>query len=281
MFNLLQICVFILALYLPSSHGQSETTYRTEEKIFYRTEKSPSSDMQDRCLLDLYVPQGIKDFPTVVWFHGGGLKNGERFIPQELKNQGLAVVAAGYRLSPKSKCPAYIEDAASAVAWTFANIEKYGGSKKKIFVSGHSAGGYLASMLGLDKRWLNAQGVDANQIAGLIPYSGQCITHFTIREERGIRDTQPIIDEMAPLFHVRNDAPPILIISADRDQELLGRYEESAYFWRMLKLVGHPSVEIDELQGFDHGTMQKPGHELLLNFIRKIFPAPKTQEKKK
>ena len=237
--------------------------------------------MQDRCLLDLYVPQGIKDFPTVVWFHGGGLKNGERFIPQELKNQGLAVVAAGYRLSPKSKCPAYIEDAASAVAWTFANIEKYGGSKKKIFVSGHSAGGYLASMLGLDKRWLNAQGVDANQIAGLIPYSGQCITHFTIREERGIRETQPIIDEMAPLFHVRNDAPPILIITGDRDQELLGRYEESAYFWRMLKLVGHPSVEIDELQGFDHGTMQKPGHELLLNFIRKIFPAPKTQEKKK
>lgn len=281
MFHLLQICVFVLALCIPSSKGHSETTYRTEEKIFYRTEKSPSSEMQDRCLLDLYAPQGIKDFPTVVWFHGGGLKNGERFIPQELKNQGLAVVAAGYRLSPKSKCPAYIEDAASAVAWTFANIEKYGGSKKKIFVSGHSAGGYLASMLGLDKRWLNAQGVDANQIAGLIPYSGQCITHFTIREERGIRDTQPIIDEMAPLFHVRNDAPPILIITGDRDQELLGRYEESAYFWRMLKLVGHPSVEIDELQGFDHGTMQKPGHELLLNFIRKIFPTPKTQEKKK
>lgn len=199
MFHLLRICVFVLALCIPSSKGHSETTHRTEEKIFYRTEKSPSSEMQDRCLLDLYVPQGIKDFPTVVWFHGGGLKNGERFIPQELKNQGLAVVA-GYRLSPKSKCPAYIEDAASAVAWTFANIEKYGGSKKKIFVSGHSAGGYLASMLGLDKRWLNAQGVDANQIAGLIPYSGQCITHFTIREERGIRDTQPIIDEMAPSF---------------------------------------------------------------------------------
>jgi acetyl esterase/lipase len=281
MLRRITVSVFVLVLFITSVLGHSETTYRTEEKIFYRTEKSPSSDMQDRCLLDLYVPQGIKDFPTVVWFHGGGLKNGERFIPQELKNQGLAVVGAGYRLSPKSKCPAYIEDAASAVAWTFANIEKYGGSKKKIFVSGHSAGGYLTSMLGLDKRWLKAQGIDADQIAGLIPFSGQCITHFTIREERGIRDTKPIIDEMAPLFHVRKDAPPILIITGDRNQELLGRYEESAYFWRMLKLVGHPSVEIDELQGFDHGTMQKPGHELLLNFIRKIFPNPKTLEKKK
>jgi len=266
---------------LSLGYGQTGVTYRTEEKVFYRNDASPTPEMKERCFLDLYVPQGIRDFPTVVWFHGGGLKNGERFVPDELKNQGIAVVAAGYRLSPKSKCPAYLEDAAAAVAWTFAHIEKYGGSKKKIFVSGHSAGGYLTSMLGLDPRWLKAQGANADQIAGLIPYSGQCITHFTIREERGIRDTQPIIDEMAPLYHVRKDAPPILIITGDRNQELLGRYEESAYFWRMLKLVGHPSVEIYELQGFDHGSMQKPAHPLLLNFIRKICPNPKETEKKK
>jgi hypothetical protein len=32
------------------------------------------------------------------------------------------------------------------------------------------------------------------------------ITHFTIREERGIKGTQAVIDEYAPLYHVRSDA---------------------------------------------------------------------------
>ena len=114
--------------------------------------------------------------------------------------KGLAVVAVNYRLSPKVKSPAYIEDAAAAVAWTFQNIEKYGGSPKRIFVSGHSAGGYLTSMVGLDKRWLKPHGIDANEIAGLIPYSGHTITHFTVRAERGIDGKQPIIDDLAPCF---------------------------------------------------------------------------------
>lgn len=136
-------------------------------------------------------------------------------------------------------------------------------------------------MIGLDPRWLAAHGEDPNRLAGLVPYTGHAITHFTIREERGIKDTVPVVDELAPLYHVRKDAPPILIITGDRNQELLGRYEENAYLWRMLKLVGHPRVEILELQGFDHGTMAKPAHELLLNFIKKICPPPKGQEKKK
>ena len=60
----------------------------------------------------------------------------------------------------------------------FQNISQYGGDAKKIFVSGHSAGGYITTMLGLDKTWLSRYGVDANNIAGLIPFSGQMISHF-------------------------------------------------------------------------------------------------------
>ncbi len=55
-----------------------------------------------------------------------------KFIPKELREQGFAVVAVNYRLSPKAKNPAYIEDAAEAVAWVFKNIEKYGGRKDHI-----------------------------------------------------------------------------------------------------------------------------------------------------
>jgi hypothetical protein len=124
-------------------------------------------------------------------------------------------------------------------------------------------------MVGLDKRWLAAHQIDANIIAGLIPFSGQAITHFTIRAERGISDKRPIIDEMAPLYHVRKDAPPLLLITGDREMELLGRYEENAYLWRMMKEVGHPNTELYELGGFGHGQMAEPAHPLLLRFIKK------------
>jgi hypothetical protein len=117
---------------------------------------------------------------------------------------------------------------------------------------------------------LAAHDLDADDIAGLIPFSGHTITHFTIRAERGIDGKQPIIDDMAPLYHVRADAPPILLVTGDREQEMLGRYEENAYFWRMLKVVEHPDVELLELDGYNHGQMAEPAHPLLLRFIKRI-----------
>lgn len=245
-----------------------DALHRLEKDVAYRTEDTATDYMRARCKLDVYYPIDQENYSTVVWFHGGGLKRGEKGIPRGLREKGIAVVAVNYRLSPKAQSPAYIEDAAAAVAWTFKNIERFGGDSKRIFVSGHSAGGYLTSMVGLDKRWLQPHGIDANQIAGLIPYSGHCITHFTVRSERGIEGTQPVIDDLAPLFHVRKDAPPILLITGDRDKELLGRYEETAYFWRMLKEVGHPHSELYELEGYDHGGMAEPAHPLLLKFVR-------------
>ena len=128
----------------------------------------------------------------------------------DLKVLHAMVVTVNYRLSPHVKAPAYIEDAAAAVAWTFNNIEKYAGSKKKIFVSGHSAGGYLASIVGLDKRWLLVHDIDANQIAGLGPLQRPFDHPLTVRGELGIGEKQPIIDELAPLYHVRYDAAPML-----------------------------------------------------------------------
>ena len=234
----------------------------------YRPDSEPDVYARERCKLDVYHPVGASAVPTVIWFHGGGLTGGNRSIPSALKGQGITVVAVDYRLSPKAKAPAYIEDAAAAVAWTFKNIARYGGDTNRIFLSGHSAGGYLASLVTLDRRWLAVHSVDPDRLAGLVPFSGQSITHFAIREERGLARTRPLIDDLAPVYHVRQDAPPILLISGDRNHELLGRYEESAYFWRMLKEVGHPSVELLELQGYDHGQMAEPAFPLLLRFIR-------------
>jgi acetyl esterase/lipase len=243
--------------------------YAVENDVLYRNGEL-TEYMQERCRLDVYYPLATPDFATVVWFHGGGLTGGSKSVPEAFKGAGIAVVSANYRLSPRVRSPAYVEDAAAAVAWTFKNIEKYGGSTRRIFVSGHSAGGYLTSMIGLDKRWLEPHAIDADAIAGLIPYSGHTITHFTVRAERGIPDSIPVVDEMAPLFHIRKDAPPILLITGDRDLELLGRYEENAYFWRMLKECGHKNVELFELDGYNHGQMAEPAHPLLLRFVQRV-----------
>ena len=258
----------LCSLLTPQCLGE-EIKYTTTEDILYRSGKL-TDYMRERCRLDVYHPNNKKDFSTVVWFHGGGLKAGNRSVPKALQGEGIAVVAVNYRLHPKVKAPAYIEDAAAAVAWTFKNIETYGGSPKRIYVSGHSAGGYLTSMVGLDKRWLAAHKVDADALAGLIPYSGHTITHFTVRAERGIDGKQPIIDALAPLFHVRKEAPPLLLITGDRELEMLGRFEENAYLWRMMKVAGHADTQLMELDGYNHGQMAEPAHPLLLRFIRRI-----------
>jgi acetyl esterase/lipase len=241
-------------------------------KIFkdipYRVDQGGVEDPHPDCRLDLYLPENTKKFPSVVWFHGGGLKRGNRSIPEKLKARGLAVAGVGYRFSPGVRSPAHVEDAAAAVAWIFRNIENYGGNVEEIFLSGHSAGAYLVLMLALDTRYLRHHGVEANQVAGFIPISGHAITHHTIREERGMDEKQPVIDDMAPLFHVRGDSPPILLVTGDREQELLGRYEENAYLWRMMKICGSEAVTLRELTGFNHGTVVEPGLDLLVDFVR-------------
>jgi acetyl esterase/lipase len=240
--------------------GKDATIHRD---LIYR------SQFPDKCQLDLYVPVK-KNFATIVWFHGGGLTGGNRELPPDLLGQGFAVVGAGYRLAPDVSVRQCIEDAASCVAWVFNNIEKYGGDPDRIYVSGHSAGGYLTSMVGLDRSYLDEFEVDADRIAGLAPLSGQTITHFTHRKSMGLEDTDVRVDEMAPLAFIRKDAPPILIVTGDREQEMLGRYEENAYFVRMLKVVGHPNVTLFELDGFDHSGMAKHAMPLLVEWVQKI-----------
>lgn len=250
--------------------------YGTKLNIPYYSDAIRNSNeyIKERCVLDVYYPENAKAVATVIWFHGGGLTGGSKEIPEALKQKNICVVGVNYRLSPKVAAPSYIEDAAAATAWVFNHISEFGGDTSLIFVSGHSAGGYLTLMIGLDRKWLNKYDINANRIAGLIPLSGQAITHFTIRKERGIAETQPVVDEYAPLFHVRADAPSLLLITGDRELELLGRYDENAYLARMMIIVGHKQTRLLELQGYGH-LMTEPAFPLLLNEVKQI-----TEQKK-
>lgn len=260
--------LLLLILIALTSYSQDDAYITQRDIPYYKgSEKQIDEYIRERCQLDITYPKDKTGYPTVVWFHGGGLTGGSKELPEALKQDGICVVGVNYRLAPGVKAPAYIEDAAAAVAWVFRHIGEYGGDPSRIFLSGHSAGGYLVMMIGLDKQYLAAHDIDANKIAGLLPLSGQTITHFTIRQEYGMKDTQPLVDQYAPLYHVRPDAPPLMLITGDRELEMLGRYEENAYLARMMKVAGHSRTRLLELQGYGHG-MTYPAFPLLLEEIR-------------
>ena len=266
--RLLTVVLSLFLLGLAFAQDGERSLYVIERDIPYHTEAGEYA--AERCKLDFYYPVGEKDFPTVVWFHGGGLTGGRKDIPAGLKDSGLGVIAANYRLLPRATVQECIDDAAAAVAWAFREVASRGGDTTRIFVAGHSAGGYLTDMVVLDKHWLEAYGVDADRIAGAFPYSAQKITHFNVRKELGMGPLQPLIDSTAPLYHVRKLPMPMVVLSGDREMEMNGRYEEQAYFGRMMRLNGNEEVYLYEFDGYDHGGMPAPAHSVVKRYIRHI-----------
>lgn len=263
--------LFIFVLFCAALQANAQNDYSWQKDVpYYPASAKQDAYQQSQCRLDIYYPRNKRNTTTVIWFHGGGLKAGKKEVPEALRNKGYIVIGVGYRFSPKVKAPQYIEDAAAAVAWVFQHIGQYGGDRSRIVLSGHSAGGYLDLMLMLDKKYLQQYHIDADSILGIVPFSPQCITHFTVREEQGIAPLQPRIDSLAPLYHVRKARPAILLITGDREQELYGRYEENAYLLRMLKLTGNTQVQLYELQGYDHGGMAQPAFPLLLREMKRL-----------
>lgn len=257
----------LITLALMMAVGASARNYTYDKEILYRGTMDPYTEKM--CRLDVAYEEGGQDRPVIVWFHSGGLTGGWRHIPQTLLRDGAIVVGMGYRFVTEVSIQETLDDAAASVAWVFRNIESYGGDLSKIYLAGHSAGGYIVNMLGLNKAYLAKYGIDPDkQIKALAPYSGQVITHFAQRQKQGIANLTPTIDEFAPLYYVRGDAAPMLVISGDREVELFGRYEENAYFVRMLRLNGHKNVTFHEVDGFDHGDMAEPAHLLLLKYIK-------------
>lgn len=256
---------------------------RTLRDIAYKDDViSQTPYEQERCKLDLTLPADAKGFPTYVWFYGGGLKNGGKDLNSEycaeirasLARAGVAVVTPDYRLSPKVKYPAYVDDAAAAFAWTVKHIAAHGGDPRKVFIGGHSAGGYLALLVGMDPERLKPHGLTLGSVAGIAQVSGQVFNHYTVREERGQARYGITSDEAAPAFHIRKSLPPILTIYAQND--MLSRAEENMFFVTTLKAAGHTenySLRVDDR---DHGTVghnlrndDDPARLAILNFIAK------------
>jgi len=268
----------ITSLFLLVSVMACAGDFDKDLEISYLPEPIESDYAREQCKLDIFYPKGVSDFPTIVWFHGGGLRMGERqwgeLVAARFVPEGIAVVTVGYRFSPKVNHPVYIKDAAAAIAWTFKNIKNYGGDPEKIFLSGHSAGGYLTLITGMDKRYLANHDIEIMQIAGLMPISGQTITHSTIRNERGIPKGTQLVDEYSPLYYANGIGPPCLCVCGSDDLPL--RCAENIYFVEVRKTAGNENATYLEIKGRDHDTIftniNNPDDEVaaaMLEFIKK------------
>jgi acetyl esterase/lipase len=181
--------------------------------------------------LDLYLPKGQKGFPVLFFVHGGGWRSGDKKIygkfGEMFARNGIGTVIINYRLSPKVKHPAHIQDVARAFAWTQKHIGKYGGKADQLFVCGHSAGGHLVALLATDPTYLKAEKLTPAAVKGALPLSGV----YTILPRgffvKVFGDDAEVCKKASPLEHVTGKHCPFLIAYADKDMRFIDRMSEA------------------------------------------------------
>ncbi len=186
--------------------------------IAYRTDKDAD---KVRHKLDIYCPKGQKDFPVVLFVHGGSWKSGNKNlyvgVGEAFAKRGIGMVICNYRLSPAVQHPAHVEDVAKAFAWTHENVGKYGGKVENLFICGHSAGGHLVALLATDPTYLKAEKLLPDDIRGVVAISGvyKIAPLATFRSAFG--DDADVCKKASPLTHVTGKLPPFLVAYAETE----------------------------------------------------------------
>ena len=166
--------------------------------------------------------------PVIVFFYGGGWVKGTRqeyaWAARAYASRGFVVVVPDYRKVPAVRFPAFVEDAAEAVAWTRAHAGEFGGDPERIAVVGHSSGAYATAMLALDARWLRQAGAPADTIKAAVGLSGPYDFYpFTETRGRDALGAWPRPLETQPITFARADAPPMLLVTGSNDMLVLPR----------------------------------------------------------
>jgi acetyl esterase/lipase len=173
--------------------------------------------------LDIYRPQRSdpRAAPVVVFFYGGAWQRGTReqyrFVGRRLAQNGVLAVVADYRTWPRAGFPAFVDDAARAVAWAHRNAAAHGGDPRRLFVAGHSAGAQIAALVGADGRYLRAHGLEPRDLAGVVGLSGPY--DFAITGQY-----VPIFGDPAQwpraqaVNAVGGDEPPFLLVHGEADR---------------------------------------------------------------
>jgi acetyl esterase/lipase len=223
--------------------------------------------------LDLFTPESGSDRPTpaVVFIHGGGWYAGSkkdlRFAAKDMAKAGYVGVSVGYRLAPKHKFPAQIEDVKCAIRWLRANADKYRIDKERIAVAGASAGGHLALLAGLTLPKDNLEGAggvgadQSSQVCAVVNFFGPTdlardgwlplVDKMIVDFLGGARESIPQTYVAAsPMTYIHKGGPPVLTIHGTKDP--LVPYSQATLLHEALQKAGESS-QLETIEGKGHG----------------------------
>jgi acetyl esterase/lipase len=196
---------------------------KDSDSIKWQSDMAYGADPRQK--LDIYMPrEAIGALPVVLFVHGGswqeGNKNGYSFAGRALAAQGFMTLVMNYRLHPKDRYPAFVEDVALALRWAADNAKPLGGDPDKIFVMGHSAGGYNIAMAVLDERYAAMR----PKLSGVVTLAGP-FDFLPLDSPATIKVFGGLVDLPAtqPINHVRADAPPFLLLHGSADKTVFPR----------------------------------------------------------
>jgi acetyl esterase len=136
---------------MPDAHPKRHGMVVHKDIAYTKTDKAHHK-------LDVYVPTRPKrPLPVVMYVHGGGFtmlsKETHRVMAMAIARAGYLVFNINYRLGPKHRYPAPLEDACHALRWVHDNCAKYGGDPERLALAGESAGGNLVTALAVCCSW--------------------------------------------------------------------------------------------------------------------------------
>jgi acetyl esterase/lipase len=255
-----------LAVVLTAAAAQDKSSITVEKDIVYG--KGGDTKLQ----LDLAMPKdGKGPFPAVVFLHGGGWRAGQRQQMRPLiegaARRGFVAVTVSYRLAPKAKFPAQIEDCKAAVRWLRANAKKYKINPDRNGAVGFSAGGHLACLLGAGSKADKLEGSGGNagqssRVQAVVSFFGP--TDFSTREWTkdleeavvvpflgGTIDDRPeVYKQASPITYVSKESPPHLFFHGDKDK--LVPVDQSKRLAKKLQGAGVPA-RVVVFEGDGHG----------------------------
>ncbi len=226
---------------------------------------------------DLYRPVMNQPAPGVLLLHFGGWRGDDHRrsmsgIARKLASRGYVVFNVTYRKSPRWIYPAQVEDLHQALAWMRRNAAEIGMNPDQIATYGYSAGGQLASLVGLMKHPYDA-GIKAVVAGGTpadltFPDKDRMVHDFL----GGTKESLPQrYHDASPLSHVGGSNPPLFLYHGSRDT--LVETEQIRNFATALGKAGVPH-ELHWLKGRGHIlAFLFPGsaNDRAIDFLDRVF----------
>ena len=244
--------------------------------------------------LDMAIPDAPSNqpFPVLLYIHGGGWQRGSKdkglSRMANYLNGRIAGISIGYRLSGEAQWPAQLHDCKAAIRWVRAHAKEYNFSPDKIAVAGVSAGGHLASMVGLTGDVPELEGRvgphtnESSKVTCVINFFGPCEL-LTLGKTPGMEHDAPdspeaklfggpmqekrdVVRAASPITYVKPGSLPFLIVHGDRDR--LIPFRQSALLDRKLTEAGASSTLIKMIGGY-HGFRSEVLDERIRLFLRR------------